>query len=382
MKIAFVYDAVYPWVKGGAEKRIYEVGKRLADMGNEVHVFGIKWWDGEEIMMTEGLVLHGVCGARELYLNGRRSIPEAVIFSLNLLPHLLREKYDVMDVSVFPYFSCFSVKLVSILRRTPMITTWHEVWGNYWYNYMGLSGFFGKQVEALVSKLTHKSIVVSGKTKKGLESLGVMGQNISEVPNGIDLKKINNISQSIYKCDIIFVGRLIKEKNVDILIEAVDIVRKTLPGIRVHIIGDGPEKERIMGIVTGRGLANNVTFFGFMDYIEVIARIKSSKVLVLPSSREGFGMVVIEAYACGVPVITVNCPRNAAYELVNEGSGFIVDLDAKEISDSILKIIIDPKLYENMSKNALFASREYDWNKVVKLLMSQYMDLIKNYRRK
>jgi glycosyltransferase involved in cell wall biosynthesis len=205
----------------------------------------------------------------------------------------------------------------------------------------------------------------------------VVGENIIEVPNGVDLEEINSIPSSIYKCDIIFVGRLIKEKNVEILIEAVDIVRKTLPGIRAHIIGDGPEKKRIMGIVTGRWLQNNINFFGFMDYIEVIARIKSSKVLVLPSSREGFGMVVIEAYACGVPVITVKCPGNAANELVNEGSGFTADLDAKEISNSILKIIIDHKLYENMSKHAFFASREYDWDKVVKLLMSQYMDLKK-----
>ncbi len=381
MKIAFVYDAVYPWVKGGAEKRIYEVGKRLADMGNDVHVFGIKWWDGEDIIKKEGVVLHGVCGPRELYVNGRRSIPEAVIFSLKLLPHLLRERYDVLDVSVFPYFSCFSVKLISKLRKTPMIITWHEVWGDYWYDYMGWSGFFGKQVEILVSKLTYKSIVVSGMTKKGLESLGVMGQNISEVPNGIDLKKINSISQSIYKCDVIFVGRLIKEKNVDFLIEAVDIMRETLPDIRVQIIGDGPEKERIGGIVTRRGLQNNVNFFGFMDYNEVIARIKSSKVLVLPSCREGFGMVVIEAFACGVPVVTVKGSRNAAYELVN-GSGFIVGLDAKEMSDSILKIITDHKLYESMSRQALYSSREYDWDKVVTLLMSQYVDLIKNYRHK
>jgi len=53
MRIAFVYDAVYPWVKGGAEKRIYELGKRLASMGHEVHVFGVKWWDGASMIENE-----------------------------------------------------------------------------------------------------------------------------------------------------------------------------------------------------------------------------------------------------------------------------------------------------------------------------------------
>ena len=46
MKLAYIYDAVYPWIKGGAEKRIYEISKRLAEQGHEVHWYGLKWWDG------------------------------------------------------------------------------------------------------------------------------------------------------------------------------------------------------------------------------------------------------------------------------------------------------------------------------------------------
>ena len=61
MRIAFVYDAVYPWVKGGAEMRIHELGKRLLDRGHEVHIYGIKWWEGEDTFEYEGMILHGVC---------------------------------------------------------------------------------------------------------------------------------------------------------------------------------------------------------------------------------------------------------------------------------------------------------------------------------
>lgn len=243
MKIAFVYDAVYPWVKGGAEKRIYELGKRLAGQGNEVHIFGIKWWDGADIVVSEGMVLHGVCRPMELYVNGRRSTSEAVIFSVKLLPHLLSERFNVIDVSAFPYFSCFSAKLASILMRTPMVITWHEVWGNYWYEYMGWRGFFGKLVEHLVSKLTSSSIAVSVMTREDLGPLGVRGKNIYIISNGIDPGRIASITPSADECDILFVGRLIREKNVDILIEAVDYLRDKLPDIKCHIIGDGPERE-------------------------------------------------------------------------------------------------------------------------------------------
>ncbi|MDP2845952.1 MAG: glycosyltransferase family 4 protein [Candidatus Methanoperedens sp.] len=380
MKIAFVYDAVYPWVKGGAEKRIYELGKRLAEQGHEVHVFGVKWWDGADTIAYDGMALHGVCAPMELYVNGRRSISEAIIFSIKLFPPLIREKFDVIDVSAFPYFSCLTVKLVSMLRGTPMLITWHEVWGDYWYEYMGRRGFFGKLVERLVSKLTHTPIAVSALTKKNLVSLGVNSENIRIVPNGIDLKNIAEIPPSPYECDIIFVGRLIKEKNVDVLLEAAGYVKEALPDVKCHIIGDGPEKERLIGLAAELGLLDNVGFSGFMGYEEVIARIKSSKVLALPSRREGFGMVVIEAFACGVPVITVKGERNAASLLVNEKTGLEVNLDAGELGDAICTLITDNVLREKMSWAARDAAQEFDWDNITMQLSCLYEELILDSR--
>lgn len=372
MKLAFVYDAIYPWVKGGAEKRIYELGRRLVQEGHEVHVYGLNWWEGPDVIIFEGMVIHGVCKKMELYTNGRRSISEAIIFSIGLIPHLYKEKFDLIDVSVFPYFSCFSAKLVSVLTRTPVIFTWHEVWGDYWYEYMGKFGYFGKLVESIVSKLTSKCIAVSETTKESLDTIGVRSENIQIVPNGIDMKIISSIEPSADKCDIIFVGRLIKEKNADVLIEAMDLVRKVLPRIMCHIIGDGPERERLTGLVSDHGLGENVRFFGFMDYNDVIAHIKSSRVLVLPSSREGFGMVVIEAYTCGVPVITVKGMLNAACGLVNERTGFVVNLNSRELGEAICVLMKDGVLQKKLSESALEAAKSHDWDNISGQLISLY----------
>jgi glycosyltransferase involved in cell wall biosynthesis len=376
MKIAFVYDAVYPWVKGGAEKRIYELGRRLAGQGNEVHVFGVKWWEGSEIIEHEGMVLHGVCAPMELYVNGRRSISEAIIFSLKLLPHLSRERFDIIDASAFPYFPCFTVKLVSILKRTRMVVTWHEVWDDYWYEYIGWRGFFGKLIEQVVSKLASNSIAVSGVTKNNLESVGVESEKIRTIPNGIDTERIERIIPSSGRCDILFAGRLIKEKNVDMLLEAVYHLRKTIPDIKCHIIGDGPEKEQLTRLAGERGLLDNVKFFGFMEYDEIIACMKSSKSLVLPSRREGFGMVVIEAFACGVPVVTIRDRRNAAALLVSEEMGFVANPDARELCDAIRKIITDDVLRKKMSVSVREAAQGYDWDGRVRELTSLYEELI------
>lgn len=375
MKIAFVYDAIYPWIRGGAEKRNFELGKRLAAAGNEVHIYGVKWWKGKAIIKQDGIVLHGVCGARELYTNGRRSITEALVFSIKLPFHLIKEKFDVIDVCAFPYFSCFPVKLISLITKSPMIITWLEVWGDYWYEYLGTAGIFGKTIEQLVSKLTSRSIAISEMTKKGLESLGVNAKEITVMPGGVDVMKIRNIMPSDEKCDILFAGRLIKEKNVDVLLKAVKYIKKTIPLVRCHIIGGGPENDKLRLMTAELGLIDNVSFSGFLDYDEVISRIKSSRVLVVPSGREGFGIVVIEAYACGIPVITVRTQRNAASELV-DGTGFVVNLDPEELGDSILTLINDDGMYKEMSISALNKVEAFDWDRIAKQLSGLYEKII------
>lgn len=393
MKIAFVYDAVYPWVKGGAEIRNHELGTRLSAKGHEVHIFGVKWWEGKDTIEYENLTLHGVCKARDLYVNGRRSISEALVFALRLFPALCGEKFDLIDVSVFPYFSCFTVKTVSLLRRTKSVFTWHEVWDDYWYEYMGKTGFFGKVIENAVAKISEKNVAVSDWTKKRLEVLGVPEKNITVIPNGIDLKRISEIEPQgdltavggrnpgfdgkIY--DVVFAGRLIKEKNVDILLKAVALLKADFPDIRCCVIGNGPEKAVLLKLAKQLAIYENVEFAGFLEYEALIRKVKASKVLVLPSSREGFGMVVIEAFACGVPVVTVREKYNAAQGLVDDGTdGFVVALGDREIAAGIEKILgraIKYKKiqeYHKLSEAAFQKAKKYDWSEAVIKLENSY----------
>jgi glycosyltransferase involved in cell wall biosynthesis len=390
MKIAFVYDAIYPWVKGGAEMRNYELGKRISAKGHEVHIFGVKWWEGEDVIRYENMTLHGVCKARDLYVNGRRSISEALVFAIKLFPELGKEKFDLIDVSVFPYFSCFAVKAISVLKKTPSVFTWHEVWDGYWYEYMGKAGFFGKIVEKAVSKISEKNIAVSDWTKKRLESLGVLKDNITEIPNGIDLKKIseikheggptsaNSLNSPDFKeknYDVIFAGRLIKEKNVNFLLKAIALLKTDFPDIRCCIVGDGPEKATLLGLANELAISGNVEFAGFQEYDTLICKIKASKVLVLPSSREGFGMVVIEAFACGVPVVTVTERYNAAQGLVDDGvDGFVVKLGDTEIAEGVKKIIKNVDGYANMSISAVKKTRKYEWDAISEQLLLWYTE--------
>ena len=192
MKIAFVYDVVYPYVKGGVEKRIHELAIRLSARGHDVHVIGMKYWEGPDSIRMDGVTLHGICLPQPLYTDGRRTIREAIYFSIRLIPFLAREKFDIIDCQQFPYFPCFPVKIASMMNKKPLVITWHEVWGDYWYEYLGWKGIFGKTTERLVAGLTPNAIAVSGTTAKKLRHLAVRDE-IRSIPNGIDASHLRSV---------------------------------------------------------------------------------------------------------------------------------------------------------------------------------------------
>lgn len=369
MKIAYVYDVVYPYVVGGVEKRIWEIGTRLAARGHEVRIFGMKHWEGSSVLRRDGVCLHGVCPPRELFDGARRSIGEAIYFASRVLGPLSSDRFDIIDCQNFPYFPCFSAKLASLLRGSSLVITWHEVWDDYWYSYLGGMGALGKAVERIVSRLTGSLIAVSENTRSSLLRIGVKG-NVLVIPNGIDFKAVQAVSPSQEKSDIIFAGRLIREKNLDLLVRSVDLVRREHPDVRCHIIGEGPERDRIQQLIEDLQLEENIRLEGFLEMQEeVFARMKASRVFVLPSQREGFGIVAIEANSCGLPVITVTQPQNASCDLIVDGkNGFLCQPVAESIAEKILAVLGNGCLASECESSA----QAHDWSNTARMAESAY----------
>jgi glycosyltransferase involved in cell wall biosynthesis len=366
MKIAYVYDAVYPWVKGGAEKRIFELSRQLASGGHEVHCYGMKWWPGEDDILIGDVHLHGICPPMPLYRKGKRSIRQAAFFAGRLLS--LRTDCDVLDCQNFPYLSCFSARLLSRLQGQKFFITWHEVWGDYWREYLGEKGRAGQAVEWASARLTDRNIAVSKRTQRDLLSIGAADAVV--VPNGIDWKRIAGIAPSLEQSDVIYAGRLVEHKNVDLLIRAVKMVKSNVPDVRVLIIGDGPELNNLKSLARELQLENNIHFLGFLeDYDDALALMKSSGIFVSPSTREGFGMAALEANACGLPVVTVRHRMNAVMDLVKKDTGLICPPEARALGEAICSM-----LQENgkMSDRCKEAAREYGWDAVSRLLERVY----------
>jgi glycosyltransferase involved in cell wall biosynthesis len=372
MRIAFVTDVVYPYIKGGAEKRIYELSRRLAASGHEVHIFSVKWWEGPSVKKENGITYHGVCKPRNLYEGERRSIIEALAFGLFVTVPLIREKFDVIDCNQHPYFSMFSCKLASLLRGERFYATWHEVWGNYWYDYIGKAGFFGRQIERITARLPDRIIAVSARTASELTGIGVKPDRIIVIPNGFGGESIRTIGPSTAIFDVAFAGRLIKDKHVDVLIKACAEASKTRP-VKLIVIGDGPERDALEALVSELHMEDSVTFTGLVEETSLIASIKGAKTFVLPSTREGFSITTLEALACGIPVITVNGEKNSAQELVeNKVTGLIVGLSEKELSKAILDMLGDEPERKRMSDRCFKSIERYDWDVVATRLTEVY----------
>lgn len=365
MKIAFLSDSIYPYNIGGKEKRLFDLTTSLAKRGHEVHIYTMKFWRGEDVKKEKGVYLHGICKEYPLYDGKRRSIKQGIMFGLASF-NLLKEDFDVIDADHMVYFHLFPAKLACLLDGKKLVVTWHEVWGKeYWISYMGKKGILGYIIEKITSKLPDKIITISNHTSKDLtKKLGVDKKKITIIECSINFKEINNIKPSKEQSDIIFAGRFLNHKNVDFIIRSVSLIKKTNPNLKCIIIGDGPEKENLLKLTKELNLEKNIIFKGFIEsHDKVLSLIKSSKVFVLPSTREGFGIVVIEANACGIPVITIDHEDNASKDLIkNNQNGYVCKLDEKYLADNIIKAI---KQSKSMKNNCISEAKQYDWGNFI-----------------
>jgi glycosyltransferase involved in cell wall biosynthesis len=135
---------------------------------------------------------------------------------------------------------------------------------------------------------------------------------------------------------VIFAGRHIPEKRVPALVPAV----ARIPGMRARIYGDGPERPCVLALIDEEGMADRVSAPGFVEHGDVEAALRGALCLVLPSRREGYGLVVVEACAAGTPAVVVADPDNAATELIEDGvNGFVApSASPADLADAILRV--------------------------------------------
>jgi glycosyltransferase involved in cell wall biosynthesis len=341
MRICLVYDCLFPYTMGGAERWYRSIAERLAAAGHEVTYLTLRQWprgSGPDVL---GVDVVAVGPPLRLYARGRRRIWPPLRFGFGVLRHLLRRggRYDVVHTASFPYFSLLAA--AAVRRRHPyrIVVDWFEVWSAaYWREYLGpLGGRIGLAVQRRCVRLRHRAFCFSRLHEQRLREEGFRGDlTVLEGAYGGPPASPPLPAEAV----VVFAGRHIPEKRATALVPAIAMAREHVSDLRGEIYGDGPARAEVLRLIDEHALDGAVEAPGFVEEERLRAALRRALCLALPSSREGYGLVVVEAAALGVPSVVVRGPDNAAAELVKEGENGAVaeSADPEDLAAAILRV--------------------------------------------
>ena len=352
MKIAMVGQ--FPPHVGGVGVHIHTLSKQLVSEGHEVYVItyphkDIKDIDGIHVIGTKGLNIPGVRGLM-FKINAKKALNELlekenidIIHGHYLFPAGAAAVEVGKERGIKTYVTAHGSDMFELYKKQPLMrSTLKKVLKD------------ADVVLAVSNALRHEIIAtgvqgISNKTKLCWNSVDVDKFSLNKNDS---FKKENKLED---KPIVLFIGNLIKRKNVDSLLEAKKI---TSSDYYLVIVGDGPQFKKLTKKVEDENI-RDVIFTGSRNDVENI--IPSCDVLVLPSFSESFGLVLIEALACGKPVIGSNV--GGITEIINDDVGLLVDPNkVSSIAGAIDKVISDEDLRLVLSLNA--RNRAIDFSEV------------------
>jgi len=360
----------FPPLIGGPATYSYELARRLKARGHEVCVltFGKPKKEGVDKIIV--------------IRTPRSRVFVKRYFDLLLLALKVAPKYDIIYAQD-PVSIGLPAAIAKKLSKKPLVT---KIVGDFAWEISFQKGWtsiyiedFQKSKKALitrflcyaekfVAKTSDEIVVPCNYLKKLIVGWGIPSEKITVIPNAIDLQSyVNNggvVKESLGLSNfrvILTVGRLVPWKGVDVLIKIMPEIRKAIPKILLVIIGDGPEMPKLRKLARAYGVADSVIFTGRLERNLVQKYMKSSDVFVIFSKYEGMSHTILEAMACGTPVIASNVCGNP--EIIKDSvNGFLVN-NLNELKEKILSILSHPENMEKIRQNALDTLKQYSWKR-------------------
>jgi glycosyltransferase involved in cell wall biosynthesis len=341
---------------GGAEVHLHEILRRMVAKGHQVTLFASGFPGCAETDEHDGIrIIRAGTWYNANYVlpwrvrNFVRKNPvDLIIDDVNKIPFLLPAVTNARVLPVIPHLFGSTV-----FRET------NVVFASYVYLWEQLIPFVYRRC---------RFVVISPSTRDDLVGRGIPTERIDVVLCGLDHSTYRRIDgvERFTEPTIVHFGRMRKYKSIDVVVRAFDVIRRELPNARLIIVGDGPEKGSIVRLVEKLGLTGCVSFPGVVTTGELVTMLNRVHLFLNASPKEGWGLTVVEANACGVPVVASDRP--GLRDSVKDGeTGFLVKYgDPAAFARRSLEVLRDPERWRRMSAAGVAWAQSMTWDRTAR----------------
>jgi len=337
---------------GGAEIHLFELFARLVARGHQVHLVCSGWTGGAPTASVQGITIERHGDRHTFALVGRRAVRRA----------LAHGDFDLVveDVNKLPLFTARLSRLPScvIVPHLFGTTAYHEAsWP---------MATVVVAAEWLIPLAYRRSgfHAISESTRDDLVARGIPPDRIAVIHPGVDAARFHPAAglDRSGAVSFLYVGRLKRYKEVDLAIRALGRARASRPQLRLDIAGSGDDRPRLAALADSLGLQDAVRFHGFVDEPTKLSLLQTSLANLLPSPKEGWGITVMEAAACGTASIASNSP-GLRDSVVDGTTGLLVRHgDVDELARAMLAVATDPTLAARLGSAARRHAERWTWD--------------------
>jgi len=376
VKIVILTGLFPPKWLGGTEIASYYIAKYLAVKGHEVHVITRRDPGLPRNEYVEGFYIHRIgiprMGTLILKVGGLTLFTlDLCILLKKMQPHIIHAQGILMGL---PCLICKKLLKIPFV----VMSQGSDVYG-YW--------FYKSLISRLVLKNADAVIALTEDMKK--QMLKIHSREISIIPNGVEIETFSAITREearrtlgidAHEKILLYVGRLHPAKGVRYLVKAMDIIKNYYgDNVKLIIVGDGEQRDYLLRLTRKLNLENYIIFVGEVPHRNIPIYLKAADVLILPSLREGFPLIILEAMTAGLPIIATRV--GGVPEIIKDyENGFVVGpMSPHQIAEKCLLLLKDEKLRKKISKNNIEKAKEFSWEKVTQNLERLYLTLLKRY---
>jgi glycosyltransferase involved in cell wall biosynthesis len=351
MKIAIIVDYFPPKWLAGTEIGTYNLAEQLAKRGHEIHVITSQDEGIPKFNKEKGFYIHRIPRPTVRIIRGIISILKIFLKIHTIKPEIVH--VQDLELGIHAYFQKKILKIPYII--------WGQGSDVYFPNY------FTRMTTKLI--LQNADAILALTEDMQIKIKNIYNTKIYIVPNGIDLEVYNSVTINLKKetdtKNILFVGSLYPVKGVKYLITAMKKILEEMPDVRLILVGDGKERENLVELSKQLSIVKYVRFVGKIPHEKVKNFMQDADVFVLPSLSEGLPNVILEAMACGLPIVASRV-GGISNIITNDINGYLVEVeDTDDIANKIILLLNDQALRKKISENNRQIVKKYSWENII-----------------